>query len=98
VTTFLVLFLLVPLISFVLRVRKRKRLRDIGASAAAAASLGSVLGPASAPMASASNAELVRRRLQVTGGGAESGLFGRAWGEVARVVGDTVRMAGSGLV
>lgn len=40
------------------------------------------------------SAELARRRLQVD----EAGLFGRVWGEVIRVVLDTVRMAGSGLV
>jgi hypothetical protein len=47
--------------------------------------------------ASASTADLVRRRLG-TAGGSEGGVIGRAWGEVLRVVGDTVRMAGSGLV
>jgi hypothetical protein len=47
---------------------------------------------------SASNAELVRRRLQAAGGGVEVGFLNKAWAEVIRVVGDTVRMAGSGLV
>jgi hypothetical protein len=40
------------------------------------------------------NVEVVRRRLQ----GAEAGLLGRVWGEVVRVVSDTAKMAGSGLV
>lgn len=40
------------------------------------------------------NAEMVRRRL----GGVEAGLLGRVWVEVVRVVTDTVKMAGSGLV
>jgi len=47
---------------------------------------------------SASNAELVRRRLQAAGGGVEAGFLGKAWTEIIRVVGDTVKMAGSGLV
>jgi hypothetical protein len=42
----------------------------------------------------ANNVEVVRRRLQ----GAEAGLLRRAWGEVVRVVLDTAKMAGSGLV
>jgi hypothetical protein len=42
-----------------------------------------------------SNAEVVRRRLQ---SGVEGGLLRHAWSEVARVVSDTVKMAGSGLV
>jgi hypothetical protein len=41
------------------------------------------------------NADLARRRLQ---GVDEAGIFGKTWGEVIRVVSDTVRMAGSGLV
>jgi hypothetical protein len=40
------------------------------------------------------NAEVVRRRLQ----GADVGLLRRAWGEVVRVMLDTAKMAGSGLV
>lgn len=62
------------------------------------AALGAVLGPGSGTSSAASNAELVRRRLQVAGGGSERGLFMRAWTEMVRAVGDTVRMAGSGLV
>ncbi|KAF5388275.1 hypothetical protein D9615_000289 [Tricholomella constricta] len=41
------------------------------------------------------NVELARRRLQ---GEREIGVLGRAWGEAVRVVCDTVKMAGSGLV
>lgn len=43
------------------------------------------------------NAQLARMHLQATAGG-EVGALGRAWGEVIRIVCDTVRMAGSGLV
>jgi hypothetical protein len=91
VTTFLLLFVLVPLISFVLRMRRRRLLltsSGVGAGLTAATATAA---------ASASTADLVRRRLG-TAGGSETGVIGRAWGEVLRVVGDTVRMAGSGLV
>ncbi|KAF8972198.1 hypothetical protein BDZ97DRAFT_1783655 [Flammula alnicola] len=88
-TAFLLLFVLVPLISFILRIRRKRRLMRLDSVGVGAANT-------AAAAASATNAELVRRRLQAAG--AESGLFQRAWGEVVRVVGDTVRMAGSGLV
>ena len=68
--------------------RRRKRLLGLGSMTMAAAGAGT----------SASNAELVRRRLQATGAGVEVGFLNKAWTEVIRVVGDTVRMAGSGLV
>ena len=87
-TTFLVLFLLVPLISFVLRMRRRKKLFNLNETAQIAASV----------TATATHADLVRKRLQNAGGGVKGTLFGRMWGEVVRVVGDTVKMAGSGLV
>jgi hypothetical protein len=49
--------------------------------------------------ATATHADLVRKKLQTAGSGVIKGtLFGRVWGEVVRVVGDTVKMAGSGLV
>lgn len=87
-TTFLVLFLLVPLISFVLRMRRRKRLLNLSGAAQITANM----------TATATHADLVRKRLQTAGSGVKGTLFGRVWGEVVRVVGDTVKMAGSGLV
>ena len=45
----------------------------------------------------ASNADLVRRRLQV-GGASEGRIVGKMWGEIVRAIGDAVKMAGSGLV
>ena len=87
-TTFLVLFLLVPLISFVLRMRRRKKLFNLNGTAQIAANV----------TATATHADLVRKRLQTAGGGVKGTLLGRVWGEVVRVVGDTVKMAGSGLV
>lgn len=48
--------------------------------------------------ATATHADLVRKRLQTAGSGVQGTLFGRMWGEIVRVVGDTVKMAGSGLV
>jgi len=43
----------------------------------------------------ANNAEVARRRLQANG---NVGVVGKAWTAAIRVVLDTVRMAGSGLV
>lgn len=48
--------------------------------------------------AAAGHADLVRRRLKAAGGRVEGSLLGRAWADIVRVVGDTVKMAGSGLV
>ena len=87
-TTFLVLFLLVPLISFLLRMRRRKRLIDLNGAAQMTANV----------TATATHADLVRKRLQTAGSGVKGTLLGTVWGEVVRVVGDTVKMAGSGLV
>lgn len=47
--------------------------------------------------ASSNTAELVRKRLQAVNG-RESGILGTIWAEVVRVVGDTIKMGGSGLV
>lgn len=74
VVTLLIFGVVFPLISMVVRLRRR------GAG-----------GP------SASTVDAVRKRLQGVSG-AEAGLFSRAVGEVLRIVSDTVRMAGSGLV
>jgi hypothetical protein len=86
-TTFLVLFLLVPLISFLLRMRRRKRLLNL-----------SGVAQVTATAAATTHADVVRKRLQVGGSGVKGTLFGRMWGEIVRVIGDTVKMAGSGLV
>ena len=92
ITTFLILFVLIPLISFVLRMRRRKRLLQVGLEG------GTTAASIAAAVSASSNADLVRRRLQAASGVAEGGLMQRAWGEIVRVVGDTVRMAASGLV
>jgi len=78
------LFVVFPLISLMIRRRRR------------AARIANAAGPrgTGAVNATITNAELVRRRL----GGVEVGLLGRIWGEVVRAVTDTVKMAGSGLV
>ncbi|KAF9036220.1 hypothetical protein BJ165DRAFT_1507290 [Panaeolus papilionaceus] len=94
--TFVVLFVLVPLISFVLKVRRR-RLMGLGGAAVAGAGAGAA-GAGVTAVATASNAELVRRRLQSVNAAVEVGMLSRAWGEIVRAIGDTVRMAGSGLV
>lgn len=70
-----------------LRIRRRRRL-----------ALGGVGTPAlTGGDASVNTAELVRRRLQAVNG-RESGILGTLWSEVVRVVGDTIKMGGSGLV
>jgi len=87
-TTFLVLFLIIPLISFILRMRRKKGQLSVNGTAQMTATAS----------AAASHADLVRKRLQAAGGRVEGNLFARAWGDIVRVVGDTVKMAGSGLV
>ncbi|RDB25925.1 hypothetical protein Hypma_006757 [Hypsizygus marmoreus] len=78
VSTFVLLFVVIPVISLMVRARHRRQ------------------KALSLPGGNASSAELARRQLQA--GVGDAGLFGRAWGEMVRVVSDTVRMAGSGLV
>jgi hypothetical protein len=89
-TTFLVLFLLVPLISFLLRMRRRKKLLSLSGAAQMTAT--------ATAAATATHADLVRKRLQTAGSGVKGTFFGRMWGDIVRVVRDTVKMAGSGLV
>ena len=80
--TLLLIFVFIPLISFVLRRRRRKRLASLTLGAANSANF--------------SNADFVRRRL--LGAETESGVPQRAWRQVVRVVTDTLKMAGGGLV
>ena len=68
--------------------RRRKRLLNLSGVAQVTANT----------TAAATTADVVRKRLQVGGSGVKGTLFGRMWGEIVRVVGDTVKMAGSGLV
>ncbi|PPR03900.1 hypothetical protein CVT24_008092 [Panaeolus cyanescens] len=89
--TFLVLFVLVPLVSFVLKVRRRRAMA-LGSAGMAGA------GAGVAAVATSSNAEIVRRRLQSANTAVEVGLLSRAWSEIVRAITDTVKMAGSGLV
>ena len=78
-----IIFVVLPVLSFLVRSRRR-RLR-------AAAALGA---------GTSNTAELVRRRLQATEGfiGGRANVLAALWAEVVRVVGDTIRMGGSGLV
>ncbi|PPQ95200.1 hypothetical protein CVT26_014891 [Gymnopilus dilepis] len=88
--TFVLIFVLVPLISFLLRMRRRRRMLMDAATLSG--------GTAATVAVASSNADLVRRRLQAAHGGVEAGFLRRAWSELVRAVGDTVKMAGSGLV
>ncbi|KAI0360214.1 hypothetical protein OH77DRAFT_1419638 [Trametes cingulata] len=73
VLAYMVLFVVLPAVSFVLRLRRKR----VGGGAG-----GTV--------------DAVRRRLR--GAEAQGGVVGRVWGELARAVVDTVKMAGRGLV
>lgn len=72
--TFLIFAVVFPLVSLIVRLRRKKLSAD-----------------------SVNTANMVRKRLQAVTV-AEGSVFGRAWGEVLKVVTDTIRMAGSGLV
>ncbi|KAF5341747.1 hypothetical protein D9611_001462 [Ephemerocybe angulata] len=85
ITTFVILFILFPLLSWVLRVRHRRRKLAEGA--------GTPLLGAAGP----TNVDLVRKRLQAAGS-SDSSIVVKVGREVLRVVIDTVKMAGRGLV
>ena len=77
---YVVLFVVVPIVSFVFR-QRRKRARAAG---------GAITG------GSSSTVDAVRRRLR--GVDRQGNVVVKLWEEVARVILDTVRMAGRGLV
>ncbi|KAM5537185.1 hypothetical protein V8D89_009118 [Ganoderma adspersum] len=79
---YVVLFVVVPIVSFVFRLR-RKRAR---------AAAGAITGANSA----SSTVDAVRRRLRGIDG--QGNVVGKLWEEVAKAVMDTVSMAGRGLV
>lgn len=72
--TFLIVAIVFPIVSMVVRMRHRR----MGGH-------------------TANTADMVRKRLQAVNG-AEAGILGRVWSEVMRVVTDTIKMGGSGLV
>jgi len=89
---FALLFVVVPLISFVIRLRrKRARLRGLGGAGSGTASPLNAIRPGAA-----GSVVDVRRRLGISEG--RESIFGSVWREVTRAVSDTVRMAGGGLV
>ena len=92
---FALLFVVVPLLSFIVRVRRKKaRLRGLGGTSTAAGTLTGSASPISAVRPGVAGSVVdVRRRLE----GRQS-IFGSVWREVTRAVTDTVRMAGGGLV
>ena len=83
VVLYAVLFVVVPVVSFVLRLRRRRARADGGGAIAH----GSV---------SSRTVDAVRKRLRGVDG--QRSVVGQMWEEVARAVLDTVRMAGRGLV
>ncbi|KAF8650080.1 hypothetical protein AX16_005423 [Volvariella volvacea WC 439] len=94
---FVLLLVVLPFLSWVLSVRRRNKRLALGIGAAGA---GAITGPGTTNpglTALRSNAELVKRRLQVQAG-SSPGVVGKLWTELVRAVVDTVKMAGSGLV
>ncbi|KAI0707131.1 hypothetical protein C8Q76DRAFT_800489 [Earliella scabrosa] len=83
IVLYAVLFVVVPVVSFVLRLRRRTARVD-GGGAIAHGSVGS------------RTVDAVRKRLRGVDG--QRSVVGQMWEEVARAVLDTVRMAGRGLV
>lgn len=95
-STLLIIFVLFPVISFILRFRhKRRKLLAGGGGASANGGVTPLINGPNGALAS--NADLVRKRLQHIGAGGD-GLVQQLWAEVVRMVADTVKMAGSGLV
>lgn len=85
-TTLLFVFVLLPLVSLLLRVRRYRRRQALAGGRGVGFGIGGV--------GSIAAAETVRRRL---GSGAGRNMIGWVWGEVVRVIGDTFRMGGGGL-
>jgi hypothetical protein len=81
---FTVLAVLVPIFSFVMQVRRRR----VQGSGAATLQAGN---------GQTATVDLVRQRLLNPGSG-NNGILRAAWTEIIRVIGDTIRMGGSGLV
>lgn len=94
---FAALFVLVPLLSFFLRSRRRRaKLPSTGSvTPGRIASPGAISGSVN-PGQGRMSADEVRKRLRGSEGGGN--VLGMAWREVYRAVMDAVRMAGSGLV
>ena len=94
---FAALFVLVPLLSFFLRLRRRRaKLPSTGNATPARITSSTSVSGASNPALGRMSAEDVRRRLRASEGGGN--VLSAAWREVYRAVADAVRMAGSGLV
>lgn len=84
------MFVLLPLVSLVLKVRRHRRRKALGGSGgvgSAGLGIGAGVGGIAA-------AEAVRRRL---GSGVGRSTLGWIWGGAVRAVGDTLRMGGGGL-
>ncbi|PFH48766.1 hypothetical protein AMATHDRAFT_64711 [Amanita thiersii Skay4041] len=97
ISTLLIIFVLFPVISFILRMRRRRQGRIGSGSGGSVTPLKNGSSGLSAT-GMASNADLVRKRLQLSGAGGDGNLVGKVWTEVVRMLVDTVKMAGSGLV
>lgn len=83
------------MISFLLRLRHRRR-KLLAGGGAVLSSNGDVMTPLRNG-SNGTNVDLVRKKLQQIGA-ADASLIWRLWTEIVKMVMDTVKMAGSGLV
>ena len=93
-STLLIIFVLFPVISFLLRLRHRRRKLLAGGGAAVASNGSGTLRNGSS---ADTNVELVKKKLRQIGA-ADTSLAWKLWIEIVKMVMDTVKMAGSGLV
>jgi hypothetical protein len=94
-STLFIIFVLFPVISFLLRLRHRRR-KLLAGGGAVLSSNGDVMTPLRNG-SNGTNVDLVRKKLQQIGA-ADASLIWRLWKEIVKMVMDTVKMAGSGLV
>ena len=96
-STLLIIFVLFPVISFLLRFRHRRRKLLAGGGAAAPSNGSGVMTPLRNGSSAGTNVELVKKKLRQIGA-ADASLAWKLWIEIVKMVMDTVKMAGSGLV
>lgn len=85
------------MISFLLRLRHRRRKLLAGGGAAVPSNGSGVMTPLRNGSSAGTNVELVKKKLRQIGA-ADASLVWKLWIEVVKMVMDTVKMAGSGLV
>lgn len=96
-STLLIIFVLFPVISFLLRLRHRRRKLLAGGGASIPSNASGVITPLRNGSSAGTNVELVKKKLRQMGA-ADASLAWKLWMDIVRMVMDTVKMAGSGLV